>query len=266
MALSSAPCRTPGSFNLDGMIAVGLLDPSVVVTVASSLMKLPPAAEEDATRNPSSASLLGIVAIDSSGVAVAIRGSYEIPSYISVNVPVAGWFPFADSPTGGYLRIGSDGFGGRPDDPVTVTVFPGILDFKCWAYPMVEERELRDLGGRGDDFNFTDFSIGFGCGFDFDWGNNTVGLSASATVLVGLGTKPLLLNAGAFVHGHLWLGPAGVSVDGRMVLQLLDANGVQWNISGEFCGSIDLLVDTCAGRASTDLRGHAHRTVVARGG
>ncbi len=54
---------------------------------------------------------------------------------------------------------------------------------------MIEEKALPNLGGKGDEWDFTGFSIGFGAGYDFEWGDRAVYLRAGSSIVVGLGDE-----------------------------------------------------------------------------
>ena len=189
----------------------------------------------------------------------AIRGTYAIPSLIDVQVPVAAWFPFTGD-DGAYVRIGSDGYAGRAGDPVTVTVLPGTLDLRAWAYLMIEEKALPNLGGKGDEWDFTGFSIGFGAGYDFEWGGRAVYLRAGSSIVVGLGTKPLLIKGELETAGELRFGPVGVSIEGNVELTLTKDDA---RLEGEFCGEVDLALFKAKGCVHITLGGAASPEVEA---
>lgn len=223
------------SFNATGMLAVGFPDISVVFGIDAKFVSKPDGApKEEGTPNNSSLKMLGLVAVDADGVALAVRGTYTIPKLIDLKIPAGAYFPLGDNPLGAYVRIGSDGQMGRSGEPVSMTVLPGLLDQKCWAYFMVEERELKSLGGNPD-FSFTGFSIGFGAGWGFKWGGGPIYLRASLTFLVGLGTRPFVVMGLARVEGELRLVIVSISVSGEVTIRLAD-NGSY--LKGKFCGKV----------------------------
>ncbi len=247
------------TFNVNGMIVVEMPDPSVVLTVAGTFMALPPGAAEDATAGSTTgAGLLGIVAISGDGIAVGIRGTYGIPMVLDVQVPVAAWFPFNGAGADGYVRVGCDGYGTRIGDRVTITVFPGTLDILAWAFLMIEQKQMLDLGGKGPDWDFTGFSIGFGAGYDFEWGGKTVYLRAGSSIVVGLGTKPLFIKGELECGGELRFGPVGVSIDGLIGLTLTE-QAVQ--LVGEFCGEVDLALFKAKGCVSVTINSAVEPTI-----
>lgn len=225
------------SFNAEGMLAVEFPDPSVVFGINASFLFPPGQAAEQGSVDLSSPSLklLGLIAVNSQGLAVGIRGSYVLPKLLDLKVPVSAWFPFTSS-SSSYVRIGSDGYGGRPNQPVSLTVLPDLLDLKAWSYFMVEEKNLLNLGGKG--FDFYGFALGFGAGWSLRWGGGPIYLKASASVVAGLGSRPFVLMGAVDVRGELWLVVAGISVRGSLTLKLADAGS--W-LKGEFCGKIKLL-------------------------
>src|SRR5262249_45706926 len=157
---------------------------------------------------------LGLIAIDSTAVKVGVRGSYEIEDVIELKVPINGYFPLPGNPAAPYLRIGADDVNGRTGPPITATVLPGTLDVKAWSYLMIEAHERHALGG-DQSLNFDGFSVGFGAGFKLQYGSDSIGIDLSALVLIGVGTKPLMLVGKIAAHGELDLVVVSVSVDGE---------------------------------------------------
>ncbi|MEM7226945.1 MAG: hypothetical protein AAF495_28505 [Pseudomonadota bacterium] len=241
------------TFNINGMLAIELPDPSVVLTVAGHFMSQPEAVQEDADAgSATSVGLLGIVAISDEGIAIGIRGTYGVPSLLDVQVPIAAWFPFQGG-LAGYVRVGSDGFEGRAGESVTITVLPGTLDLRAWSYLMIEEKELPKLGGK-DEFDFTGFTVGFGAGYDFEWGGKAVYLRAASSIIVGLGTKPLFIKGELSTGGELRFGPVGVTIEGNVLLTLTKDDA---QLSGEFCGEVDLALIKASGCVQITIGGAA---------
>ena len=227
------------TFNALGMLAIGFPSPDVVLSVDVSLFQRPklPAAEKSAAAGPS-LRILGIIAIGPNAVVVAVKGEYEIPKVLRLAVPFGAYFPLPGNPAAPFLRIGADGQQGRTGEPVSLTLLPGTLDIKVWAFLMVEARELLDLGGV-DDFDLRGFSIGFGAGWTMQWGARPIVLRASAKLLAGMGTKPLTIVAGLFVEGELRIFVVSISVRGE--IKALITEQVQ-TFSGKFCGKVDLFL------------------------
>lgn len=243
------------SFNAVGMLAVEFPDPSVVLTIDASLMSDPGGTSETGPGLGGSVGLklLGLIAVSEAGLALAIRGRFTIQYLLDLKIPIAAWFPFQSSGQAGYLRVGSDGQGGRSGEPVTMTVLPGILDIKTWAYLMLEEKQLLQLGGRAD-LNFYGFSIGFGAGWSQKWGGGPIYLKFSASVLIGLGTRPFLLAGSVSVSGELWLIIVGIGISGQLDLRIGDDGGsVAWSLDGKFCGKVSFFFFSIEGCVSFHL-------------
>jgi hypothetical protein len=236
------------TFNALGMLTIGFPDISVVFSIDAVLLSGEPksATETKPQPPPSSLVLLGIVAIDPTAIGIAIQGQYQIPRVLSLEVPIGAYFPLQNSGVGGYVRVGSDGAGGRPDRPVTIRILPDVLDLRAFSFFMVEERNLHDLGGKAW-LDFEGFSIGFGAGLSVKWGGGPIFLKASLTLLVGLGTRPLVLAGGIYVQGELRLVIISVSVSGEIEF-LISQNGSQ--LHGEFCGSVDFFFFSIEGCVS----------------
>lgn len=235
------------TFNALGMLTIGFPDISVVFSIDAVLLSGETKSATEQKAPPSSAlTLLGIVAIDPTAIGIAIQGRYEIPKVLKLEVPIGAYFPLQSSGVGGYVRVGSDGAGGRPDRPVTIRILPDVLDLRAFSFFMVEERNLHDLGGKAW-LDFEGFSIGFGAGLSVKWGGGPIYLKASLTLLVGMGTRPLVLAGGIYVQGELRLVIISISVSGE--IEFLIAEGGS-QLHGEFCGSIDFFFFSIEGCVS----------------
>jgi hypothetical protein len=172
---------------------------------------------------------------------------------LEVKAPFAGFFPF---PGNGdvYVRIGSDGQTayGRYGVPVTLKILPGTLDATAWTYTMIEAAGLSHLGG-DERFTFEGFAVGFGAGFEIGWSAGPIKLEASAKILVGFGTAPLMVKGGVWVKGELNLVVVSISAHGDLVLEareIKQADGSQdvaIKLDGEFCGEVDLFFFSLSG-------------------
>lgn len=232
-------------FNANAMLAVAWPDPSVVFGADATFVAKPPkrATETHAAPPPTSARIVGLVAVDSSAVVIGLKGSYTLPKLIDLKVPVSGYFPLGNNPDDFYLRIGSDGVDGRIGQPIKATVLPDSFDLDATAFLMIEEKKLHKLGGRPN-LNFDGFSVGFGVRASVDWSVWPVSLSASAEIYAGLGTNPFHLAAEIILKGSLDLGPASVDVSGSVVLDVTD-DAVR--ARGEICGEVDLWLCSISG-------------------
>jgi hypothetical protein len=236
------------TFNALGMLTIGFPDVSVVFAIDAVLMsgEEKSATEQKASGPPPDLQLLGIVAVDPEAVGIAIRGGYEIRRTLFMEVPLGAYFPLQSSGAAGYVRVGSDGAGGRPDRPVTIRIFPDVLDLRAFSFFMVEEKHLRDLGGKPD-LSFEGFSIGFGAGLSVRWGGGSIFLKASLTLLVGLGTRPFVLAGGLYVQGELRLVVVGISVSGEIMATITRAAA---RLEGEFCGKVSFFFFSIKGCVS----------------
>jgi hypothetical protein len=237
------------TFNAQGMFVVTFPDPSVILGIDAKLLASPSTAtDEPDSLGDSEMRLVGLAVVDPTAVMIGVRGTYEIPDVLTVNVPLSAYFPLAGDPRGSYVHLGSDdvtaenkvGIFSRAGDPVSMTLLPGVLDANVWAYFMLEERELHWLGN-DETFSFDGFSVGFGAGWNLTWKAGPLSLDASAQVLVGLGTSPFKLVGGIWVDGRLDAKIGSVGVSGNLIAEVIDQDGdIKTHLSGEFCGEIDL--------------------------
>ena len=235
------------TFNAQGMFVVTFPDPSVILGIDAKLLASPGQATDTGVLEGGSVRLIGLAVIDPAAVTIGVRGTYEIPDVIEVDVPLSAYFPLAGDPRGSYVHLGSDNIVGpekvgdypRPGDPVSMTLLPGVLDARVWAYFMIEERELHYLGN-DERFSFDGFSLGFGAGWTLVWKAGPLTLDAGAKVLVGLGTSPFKLVGGIAVEGQLDAKVASVGVTGELLAEVMDTgSGMHVHLFGEFCGEID---------------------------
>lgn len=231
------------SFSATGMVVVAFPDPSVILGVEVEILSVPDTTAKD-EKQGNTASITGLVVIDTESVTVAVSAQYEIPKVLKLKVPFAAYFPGSGTDT--YVRIGSDGHNGRAGSPITIEILPTTLNLKAWSYLMIEGGGILELGAHPD-FNFEGFSIGFGAGIDIEWKAGPIGLEASAKILVGMGTDPLLIKGGFFVSGKLDLVVISVSVRGDIIVTYLYQPGEaeeddqsHLSLEGEFCGSVDM--------------------------
>ncbi|MBB5699683.1 hypothetical protein [Sphingomonas yantingensis] len=240
------------SLSATGMIVIAFPDPEVIFAVEIALLSVPVRAPKE-KKDGSSAAITGLIVIDDTAVALAAQARYEIPEVLRVVVPFAAYFPY--SGIGTYVRIGSDGQAGRSGEPVTLTLLPSTLNLQAYAYLMIEQDGLPNLGG-DPRFSFQGFSVGFGAGAGLEWKAGPIRLSASVKLLAGMGTDPLLIKAGIFVKGELDLVVVSVSARGEIILTY--QAGRIW-MDGEFCGEVDLFFFSLKGcvtfRIGSDLTG-----------
>ncbi len=224
------------AMSAQGMIVVAFPSPEVIFGVEVELLNIPQKSASD-TGGAGDAAITGLVVIDDQAVSLAVSADYKIPRLLSVTAPFSAYFPY--SGRGTYVRIGSDGHAGRPGEPVTLTILPDVLGMKAFGYLMIEQDGLHELGGNPK-FSFDGFSVGFGAGYELDWSAGPIALHASALVLAGFGTDPLLVKAGIVVRGQLDLVVLSVGASGDITLTYLDQGGGTVWLDGEFCGRVKL--------------------------
>lgn len=234
------------TFHAQGMLVVEFPEPSVVLGIEARFAAEPSAPAEQGGGpggGGMSLQLLGLVAIDRTGVALAIRGELRIPEILLVTIPISAYFPAPGGPgasVGYFIHVGSDGVLDRPGDPVTAVILPGSLDLRVWSFFMIREKGITALGGR-DGLDFDGFSLGFGAGWELRWGERPLYLRVSATFLLGLGTRPFVLGGFVEVVGELFLLVVGIGIRGELQLRI---DGAGWSLSGRFCGRVSLLFFT----------------------
>lgn len=232
------------TFNAEGSLTIGFPDVSVIFGIDAKLVtqRKSAATESGTTSGGGGLRILGMVLIEPDSIMIGVRGSYEIPKVLKLEIPISAYFPLAGGDAW-YIRIGSDNHATRPGNPVTIVLLPEILDVRAWAFVMIEERQLHGLGGTlvpldlADPLDFDGFSIGMGAGFDLKWSAGPFKLEISAFLLVGLGTKPLLFAGAAGIKGELDLVLISVGVDGLVHFHV--SPGYSY-FEGHFCGHVDL--------------------------
>lgn len=230
-------------FSASGMLVVAFPNPEVILGVDVKVIEVPKTKVSD--KGSPEGTITGLIVIDDTAVKVAVSAQYEIPKVLKLKVPFGAYFPY--SKVGAYVRIGSDGQidQGRFGTPISLTLLPGTLDAKAWAYLMIEQDGLINLGGDGR-FSFSGFSVGFGAGWEIKWSAGPIKLSASAKVLVGFGTNPLMIKGGIFVAGELDLVVVSISARGELILTYSEIKNIvgildrQIYLDGKFCGEVDL--------------------------
>ncbi len=236
-----------------GMLVVAFPDIEVILGVDVNIIQVPDTEASDDSGGQS-ASITGLIVIDDKAIKLAASAQYTIPSVLEVKAPFAGYFPYPGSGDDVYVRIGSDGQTAykRYGQPVTLKLLPGTLDVQAWTYLMIEQGGLSHLGGDAR-FSFEGFSVGFGAGFEVKWSAGPIKLEASASVLVGFGTAPLMLKGGIFVKGELDLVVVSISAHADLVLEAREfkqgdgSQAVAIKIDGELCGEVDLFFFSVSG-------------------
>jgi len=227
-------------FSASGMVVVGFPDLEIILGVDVSIISVPDVEVRESRGSEST--ITGLISITRDAVIVAVSATYKIPDILDVRIPFGAYFPSGNA-TQTYVRLGSDGVTAvradglsvtRYGESVTATLFPGKLDFTAWSYLMIEEGGLPSLGG-DPRFTFDGFSVGFGAGFAVNWASGPIKLNASAKVLVGFGTDPVLIMGGIFVAGELDLKVVSIAARGELILTYQNGN---LTLEGEFCASV----------------------------
>ncbi|MDQ6876090.1 MAG: hypothetical protein M3042_13650, partial [Actinomycetota bacterium] len=232
------------TFHALGMITVEFPRPAVIFAIIAKILDSPAPIPSDTVGRPGyGLSIIGLVVIDDTAVTLALRGHYEIPGILILDVPVGAWFPYAQ-PTASYVHVGTDNQPGREGAPVTLTLLPGILDVRVWAFVMVHGNGITPGLQGNADFVFGGFAIGFGAGWEISWSAGPIKLSASATVLAGFGTSPLFLAAGIWVRGELDLVVLSIAARGEITLK---TDGHRTDLHGKFCGEVDCFFFSISG-------------------
>ncbi len=234
-----------GSFSMSaqGMIVVAFPDPEVIFGVEVNLLSVPDKTAKE-TGGDQNAAIIGLIVIDDTAVSLAVSARYAIPGILELKAPFSAYFPYSGH--GIYVRVGSDGQMGRTGEPVTLSLLPSTINLQAFGYLMIEQDGLPSLGGRPD-FSFDGFSVGFGAGAALDWKAGPIRLSASALLLAGFGTDPVMIKAGIFVKGELDLVVISISARGEIILTYQNGNV---SLDGEFCGKVDLFffsIEGCVG-------------------
>lgn len=233
------------SFNAEGALTLGFPDISVVFSIDAHLItQRKSAATSQGDNTASETRILGMVVIEPEAIMLAVRTTYTIPNLLKLEIPISAYFPLAGSGAGWYIHIGSDGWVGREGAPVTLVLFPEVLDVKAWAFVMFHEKGLEHLGGNLipqwaniPSLDFSGFAIGMGAGFDLHWSAGPLSLDISAFLVVGLGTKPLLCAGAAGVAGSLDLVVISLDVSGWLYFRIEE--GKDPFAKGHFCASVD---------------------------
>jgi outer membrane protein OmpA-like peptidoglycan-associated protein len=232
------------TFHAMGMVTVEFPRPAVIFAIIAKVIDSPaPVPSDEVGRPGHGLSIIGLVVIDNTAVSIALRGHYEIPGILVLDVPVAAWFPYAQ-PTASFVHVGTDNQPGREGAPVTLTLLPDVLDVRVWAFVMVHGNGISPGLQGNADFVFGGFAIGFGAGWEINWSAGPIKLEASATVLAGFGTSPRFLAAGIWVRGSLDLVILSISARGEITLK---TDGNRTDLHGRFCGEVDCFFFSISG-------------------
>ncbi len=206
------------SFHAKGALALELPGPTVIFGVDVQFISKRRGTEGG---NDLSSAIRGLIGITPDAFIIGIRVDLSLGDILRVKIPVDALFPTqlsaADRPSG-YLRIGTDGSGGRTGDPVMVELkLSDFIGVEAWLFLMIEERGIVDLGrkflgpGSAGFPELQGFSIGFGMGISLFLGVREIGtyLEVELLAIAGMGTSPIVI--GGFIQAKgtlsiLWVG------------------------------------------------------------
>ena len=116
----------------------------------------------------------------------------------------------------------------------------------------IEEKALPNLGGKGDEWDFTGFSIGFGAETT---SSGAAGRCTAGGILDRRRAGDGHCSSGELeTAGELRFGPVGVSIEGNVELTLTEDDA---RLEGEFCGEVDLALFKAKGCVHITLGGAA---------
>ncbi len=206
------------SFHAKGALALELPGPTVLFGIDVRFIEQRRGTDggDDLT-----SAIVGLIGITEQAFIIGIRVDLSLGDILHVKIPIDALFPTqldAANRPAGYLRIGSDGSGGRGGDPVMIELkLADFVGVEAWLFLMIEEKGIVDLGrkylGTGST-GFPDlqgFSIGFGMGISLFLGVREIGtfLEVELLAIAGMGTSPIVI--GGFIQAKgtlsiLWVG------------------------------------------------------------
>ncbi|MFJ9105638.1 hypothetical protein ACIRJM_45145 [Streptomyces sp. NPDC102405] len=246
------------TFSSKGVLVIGLPDVAVRASLQGRILSPRVQMTEKLGSPTAGGSLIGALAVDGSGVTAALRGHYEVPVLFTIDAPFGARFPASmdKEPTKGldwYVRLGSDNVDNRGPGPLQVRVLPDYLDVGAWAFLMVEGGGIPDFFGGDPALPApTGFSLGFGAGFTARYGIPLIHVDVSASVLLSLGTRPLLLAGIGHLSGSLHLGPVSIGASADVALQIAPDLGDTW-VQFKVCGEVDLFFFSLQGCITVEL-------------
>ena len=240
------------SFHAKGGLVLELPGPGVIFGIDAAFLK-----KRRKTKTADlTGTMTGMALVDPSAYLIGIDVNLQVGNFLVLHVPIGAFFPRAvllgeSQMRPSFVRIGSDGVdpgGGRPPRlgmPARATLTAGSFGnvAEVFGFLMIEENDLLDLG-HVDDLDFPGFSIGLGIGIEVRWGSARVGLHASALLLVGLSTSPLVIAGKLKIEGELKLLVYSLSACAELDFRHDDTGTV---FDGEFCGEIDFFFFSISG-------------------
>jgi hypothetical protein len=234
------------TFSARAVIVIGLPDLAVRASLDGKVLSERVKMGGFGTPPTPGLSFVGLLCIADDGVTIALRGHLQVPVLFTIDVPFGAHFPTKGPTDDWYVRLGSDSVADRKSPgPIQARILPDILDVGAWAYLMVQGNGLPNLGGEPS-MSLAGFAIGFGAGFNAEYGVPLVNLELAASVIIGIGANPFFLAGKGQLSGSLHLGPVSIGVSAEVMLQVGPDLGDAW-VRFEVCGEVDLFFFSLAG-------------------
>lgn len=237
------------TFSAKGVLVIGLPDVAVRASLQGRILSPRVQMTEDLGSPAVGGSLVGALAVDDQGVTAALRGHYEVPVLFTIDAPFGARFPAKGGAW--FVRLGSDSVLDRGPGPLQVRVLPDFLDVGAWAFLMVEGDGIPQLGGNST-LSPTGFSLGFGAGFTARYGIPLIHVDVTASILLALGTRPVLIAGVGHLSGSLHLGPVSIGASADVALQVAPDLGDTW-VEFKVCGEVDLFFFSLQGCVTVEL-------------
>ncbi|MFD8734066.1 hypothetical protein ACFV06_04010 [Streptomyces sp. NPDC059618] len=237
------------TFSAKCVLVIGLPDVAVRASLQGRFLSPRVRMTEDLGPPSAGGSLVGALTVDDDGVTAALRAHYEVPVLFTADAPFGARFPARGRDW--YVRLGSDDVLGRGPGPLQVRVLPDFFPIGAWAYLMVEGDGIPSLGG-DPALSPAGFSLGFGAGFTARYGIPLIHVDVNASVLLALGTRPVLLAGVGHLSGSLHLGPVSIGASAEVTFQIAPELGDTW-VQFKVCGEVDLFFFSLQGCAGVEL-------------
>ncbi|TGS93952.1 hypothetical protein EN820_46775 [bacterium M00.F.Ca.ET.177.01.1.1] len=237
------------TFSAKGVVVIGVPDFALRASLQGRVLSPRVMMTEEFSDAAAGLSFKGVLAVEPSAVTLAMRGQYKVPFLLTIDVPFGARFP--KSGRNWFVRLGSDGQQGRGPGPIQANILPGILPINAWAFFMMEGDGIPSLGGVSG-LSPTGFALGFGAGFTAVYGIPLIHLDVSASVILALGTRPLLLGGLGHLSGSLHLGPVSIGASADISFLIAPDLGDNW-VKFEVCGEVDLFFFSLEGCVTIEL-------------
>ncbi|MEU8992875.1 hypothetical protein AB0C98_41950 [Streptomyces sp. NPDC048558] len=237
------------TFSAKGVVVIGLPDVAVRASLQGRVLSERVQMTENMGSPTAGGNLIGALAVAGDGVTAALRGHYEVPVLFTVDAPFGARFPATGRDW--YVRLGSDNVLGRGPGPLQMRILPDYLPVGAWAFLMVEGDGIPQLGGIPA-LSPTGFSLGFGAGFTARYGIPLIHVDVTASVLLALGTRPVLLAGVGHLSGSLHLGPVSIGASADVAFQLAPDLGDTW-LQFKVCGEVDLFFFSLQGCVTIEI-------------